>query len=60
MLCNTDGKYIKHVILDFGADVGILNFNYRFNFWFYIFQLVISFFILICPGTCNIKGAAVG
>jgi hypothetical protein len=31
MLCNTKGKYTKQ-ILDYGADVSISNFNYRFNF----------------------------
>jgi hypothetical protein len=43
-LCNTDGKYIKQV-LEYGADVSISNFNYRFNIWFSFFALVISYFL---------------
>jgi hypothetical protein len=53
MLCNTSKQ-----VLDYGADVSISNFNYGFNFWFSFFKL--SFLFFIRPGTCNIKGAAIG
>jgi hypothetical protein len=59
MLCNTDGKYTKQT-LNYGADLGIPNFNYGFNFWFSFSITHFIFFILIYPGTCNIKGADVG
>jgi hypothetical protein len=58
MLCNSVGKYTKQ-IFEYGVDVSISNFNYGFKGL--AFVLVISyFFVLLCPGTCTIKGPAFG
>jgi hypothetical protein len=56
MLCNTDGKYTKQV-LGYGAiQTSIM--GSTFGLAFSISNFI--FFILICPGTCKIRGMAYG
>jgi hypothetical protein len=55
MLCNTDGKYTKQ-LFEYGADVSISNFNYRFKGLAFCISHFIFFLFCFVQAPAQSKG----